>query len=52
MINGAAVYTYLDTAGGADQDQPVRLDVGLGPGNWGATAGTVTFDDVKIWNAG
>jgi hypothetical protein len=52
MVNGNAIYTFTDAAGGPDQDHPARLDVGLGPGNWGAAAGTVDVDDVKIWNAG
>src|SRR6266852_4007340 len=52
MVNGAPVYTYVDTLGGLDLDHPARLDVGLGPGSWGATMGTVYVDDVAIWDAG
>jgi hypothetical protein len=49
-VNGTPIYTYVDSLAGPDVDHPVRLDVGLGPGNWGSTNGTLFVDDVAIWD--
>jgi hypothetical protein len=47
-IAGQTVYSVIDTSSGTHTDLPTGVRVGFGPGAWGSTAGTVTFDAVSV----
>jgi endoglucanase len=48
QIAGQPVYTVTDSTLGPNTDLPGGVRVGIGPGAWGASAGTVLFDAVSV----
>jgi len=47
-IAGQTVYSVIDMSSGTQTDLPTAVRLGFGPGAWGNTAGTVTFDAVSV----
>lgn len=51
QVGGQTILSVTDTSSGSLADLPAGVRLGFGPGAWGATDGTLAFDQLQVTNA-